>query len=783
MQFIRFIVIVVLFTGCFKATGQEIYSIEQTELNQAYVDSLLDVFEQGEVENRVYVANKAIHIAEELNYIEGVQRGYANIIQFYYEGGKQPLELRSLLLYVNFLNKEGLVDEQRKSLYRAANIYYSFELNKKALNKYFEADVLSSDSDDEAFEIALGKQICLVHFRLENYEDAELRLNDLGELARNSSDWNSVLWSLQQKAKIKHKLGEYNAEILISKDIVELADSMDLKDAEITAINNLAYAYRFAGKYDEALAYLVPLISKNDSETDAFIYQNIAILHQNKRELPLANENFLKAKRIHKKNKNYYYQSYLLDFIALMNYQESDFHNALLYNEESIILAKKHGIGDVYQSAHYTRALINQGLYEYEDALANMNRYLEIKDSLQTIKDRSRSEIELQQLFLDRTEDEVQMHFVSEEIKDLEILRLIAERDADEERLKRFRSDSLLTKQQIITQALQLKEIQNQLELQKQALALRERENEVRRLAELKEKQELALELERAERQKQEKNLLLEKQNGEILELELNKRRQFNRNLIYFTIGLLFVLLLIILFYLNLRKRKREIDVQRILIAAEKEKADKLLLNILPISVAEELKEKGKSVPRHYDVISIIFTDFAGFTKISEKLSPVQLVEKLDEIFLEFDLIVEKYGLNRIKTIGDAYMCAAGLPDEDPKHAENAVKAAVEMRDFVDQFNLKLPPKDPKWNIRIGVNTGPVVAGVVGIRKFAYDIWGDTVNTASRMESSGEIGKVNISQNTYALIKDDPQFSFEPRGKVQAKGKGEMNMYFVAKAT
>lgn len=755
--------------------GQEIYSIDQRQMTIEYVDSVIAAYEAGEMEKPVYNLNKVIHISEQLAYTKGVSAGYDHVIELHKGLGEFPLELRNILLFSNYLGKKALFEEQSKRLYRAGNIYYNYELYEKALTSYLMAD--GNGDVDYVFGTQLKKQIALTYFKLENYEDAELELILLGQTARSKKDWNTALWSLQQIGKIKHVQKQYTDELNLSKEIVELTDSLGLENEHNIAINNLAYTFRYLEKYDEAIAYLEPLISKGKTERDAFVYQNLAILYQNKKELEQAKTYFQEAYQIHKRNKNYYYQAYLLDFITLMSYQESDFHSALLYNEETIYLAKKHKIGDVYQSGYYTRVLIDQGLFEYEDALKHLNRHLEIKDSLQTIKDRKQSQIELQQLFLDRTEDEVQMHFISEEIKDLEIQRLRAEQDANAERLKRFASDSLLNMQKIITQQLQLKEVRNQLELQKQALEIQEKENEVRMLAEQKEKQALALELEKAERHKQENALLMEQQRGKILEFELNERAAFLRNLIYLSLGLLLIILLIILFYLNLRKRKKEIERQRVLIAAEKEKADKLLLNILPVTVAEELKEKGKTEPRHYEQISIIFTDFSGFTKISENLTPVQLVEKLDAIFLEFDLIVEKYGLNRIKTIGDAYMCAAGLPDEDPKHAENAVRAALEMRDYIDNFNAGLQKGEPTWNVRIGVNTGPVVAGVVGIRKFAYDIWGDAVNVAARMESSGEISKVNVSESTYALVKG--MVKANHRGKIYAKNKGDIDMYFI----
>ncbi len=221
----------------------------------------------------------------------------------------------------------------------------------------------------------------------------------------------------------------------------------------------------------------------------------------------------------------------------------------------------------------------------------------------------------------------------------------------------------------------------------------------------------------------------------------------------------------------------KTIQKQVLEIAEEKEKSDKLLLNILPPTVAEELKEKGQTTPRQYEDVSIVFTDFSGFTTISEEMSPSELVNTLDKIFHEFDLITEKYGLNRIKTIGDAYMCASGLPEPNGEHAVKAVSAAIEMRDYIRTFNSGLSEGKPHWNVRIGVNSGAVVAGVVGIKKFAYDIWGDAVNVASRMESSGAIGKVNISGTTFKLV--EHHFSTEYRGKIEAKNKGQIDMYFV----
>jgi len=217
----------------------------------------------------------------------------------------------------------------------------------------------------------------------------------------------------------------------------------------------------------------------------------------------------------------------------------------------------------------------------------------------------------------------------------------------------------------------------------------------------------------------------------------------------------------------ELERRHQQVEQQ-------KKTSESLLLNILPAEVADELRTKGMVSPKYFEDVTILFTDFVGFTLATEKLAAEDLVQVLNEYFTEFDQIVSRYGLEKMKTIGDSYMCLSGLPVRNPSHPVDTVLAAFEMLEAVKNRARSGGPFE--WRVRIGIHTGPVIAGVVGINKFAFDIWGDTVNYSSRMESSGHPNRINLSERTYSRVKDF--FACEHRGKVATKEKKELDMYF-----
>ena len=253
-------------------------------------------------------------------------------------------------------------------------------------------------------------------------------------------------------------------------------------------------------------------------------------------------------------------------------------------------------------------------------------------------------------------------------------------------------------------------------------------------------------------------------------------------NLIYWIISYLIILALFIClrwrYMQKLNLLEQLINKKTEELIAEKQKREALLANVLPKSSANEIVAKGKADKIKYNFVTVLFSDIQGFTKIAEEMNPELLIDELDKFFFYFDSVVEKFGIEKIKTIGDAYMCAGGIPEKNRTNPVEVILAALEMKAYMTRLKLGPELEGMKfWDIRIGIHTGTVVAGVIGQKKLSFDIWGDTVNTASRMESSGEAGKINISGTTYEFIKEF--FECEYRGKMPVKYKGEIEMYFV----
>ncbi len=769
-------------------------------------DALLAKAADQEGEDRRNTLERAVELAEQMSFDEAVRRGYRELIELYAEGSQIAQELKTRVQFLNYLNTktEDKAEEARVE-FGIGKFYLDQKIYDRAADRFGKAQTLSKEAGNDSLlyesmkyyawsqhqqgfflrsEGLGGNTKDAADLAKSAYRDARNAYERVLDLAEKLGREPDQLWIHQQLARVAHAEMNYQEELSHSKEALELAKRQNKPDDVIKALNNLGYTSKFLNRDAEALGYfeqaLKELQFNSDPGLEADVLLNIGVIQHNQGRsleaieyLQKAAQKAIRIGRIESAGNAY-------DFMALVYFQQKDQYNALAYNEKSIAIAEKNDYPDLLVKSYNTRSVIYKSLYEFEYALDAQKKYLDLKDS---ITDLRRSELSNRQL----KEREIQSSLE----RMLELQQLKLKDELVEEEKRRLQKELELASSQEERTRLEALQILDQLALEKQKgrisdLARQQLINQIelneekakadsaRQDALLQEK--IANEMTEAAKQEKLRADLEEAQkNQHMLE---NERQQENiRNLTLVLVGGGLLMFIILLTLIQLRVRNRQIRRQRKEIVAAKQKSDELLLNILPVAVAEELKESGQSKPRLYEAATVLFTDFVGFTMISEGLSPSELVKTLDEIFLEFDLIVEKHGLQRIKTIGDAYMAACGLPETDLDHAAKAVRAAIEMRDFIRDFNAGLPPGSSPWNIRIGLNSGPLVAGVVGVRKFAYDIWGDAVNTASRMESSGKPGKVNISGSTKELL--NGKFVLEYRGKVAAKNKGEIDMYFV----
>ena len=410
---------------------------------------------------------------------------------------------------------------------------------------------------------------------------------------------------------------------------------------------------------------------------------------------------------------------------------------------------------------------INQEAFSYFSQKGNSMSDLDRKyDEQKALFEREKRDLQKQ-----RDKMELELLNLREESE-----KLSTDKNVLEERQAELLKSNETKEQELEEKSTQISEKDEELTAKEEALASAEAEKKrAERIARKKAKQVTQLSREALEQESVLQAVKIESQKNKILAEE---SKNF-RNLSLAVAG--FIFLLAMLFYSRFRAKKKATNVlldKNKIIEEEKQRSNELLLNILPESIAEELKVHGKAKAQKFEEATVLFTDFKNFTKISELLTPEELVEELDTCFKAFDFIISQYDdIEKIKTIGDAYMCASGLSDKKGI-PYNIIRAALEFQEFLEERKQERERLGkPYFEARVGVHTGPVVAGVVGVNKFAYDIWGDTVNIAARMESNSEPGKINISESTYRLIKY--KYDCEYRGKLDAKNKGFVDMYFV----
>lgn len=757
----------------------------------------------------------ALIVAKQIGYQKGIVQALQKITYLHKEQNNIALSLRFSLELLEYIQRSKSLKHYFRTLINIGEIYSEEKLYNKAREYYLRALNISGYNYSTEDNLYIYELMGDNYFHSASPDSALLFYNKLLDIYKEQGSEKGELKAFQKIVSLDLKNKNYQRALEYNMRILSYFEESESEADLATVCNNIGYNYSFLESYKKAIEffeYAEEFCEEQEYLDLSVLYTNMGITYNNLGDFNNTIRYLLKAEKKISLNDQKRREE-LNHLIATIYLNKGDYYNALLYNDEVLNNATKFNFKELLRDGYGTAANIYQGLYEYEKALDYFKKYLLLQDSFR-LEERLRQQDLLQQQFLlERSEKEIKLLLVNQEIKDLTINQLELEReklllnseklqlegDKRESELLVLKRDQEVREANLKNKELAAERAQQDLSIAQQKLRTQEQEREL--LALYQKEQLQALELEKNEAQEKErlneislltKDKELLTKNQALNQLELKQQRQFQQ--FAYGVGALLSLILLLIFggYLfgrrknkqlakqnkEIERQKLEIEASRDLVEQERMKSENLLLNILPEETAQELKETGVSTPRDYKKVTVLFSDFSGFTRITEGLSPQELVAELNECFIAFDEILEKYDLEKIKTMGDAYMCAGGIPTANDTNPLDIVAAAIEMSAFMEQrFKDKKAQGQRYWNMRIGIHTGSVIAGVVGKNKFAYDIWGDTVNTASRMESSGEEGKINISETTYQFVKE--KYNCIYRGEVAAKSKGAIKMYFV----
>lgn len=580
---------------------------------------------------------------------------------------------------------------------------------------------------------------------LENYQKALLMVEKIGNKA-------GMVNTLANIGNIHSELKDYPKAIEYFQNALPISESIGNGQSTAGILVNLGNAYTQLSDLPKALEYKKKALVINEkSGNKARIANNLANIgnvYAQMLDYRQALDYQNRALSLYESIKDKKGIADIYFNISHIWLAQKDYKNALNYASQARTMANTLGEMAVERKALENLSTIYEATGKYDSAYISYRSFIALRDSIDNVEKQKQVTKKTLQFEFSKTENAL-------------------------------KQQQLITSAQLKEQILIATKQQQELTLKQNAVDIANKQQELQRLAYLKSQADL--QYEQSQSQAKEERLVLAEKDRDLqatqvslqqsqLLLQDNELRAQRVQQYLYLIGLFLLGLLSFFIFRNFKLQQKTNNI----IQLEKQKSDDLLLNILPAEVAAELKEKGHANAKLFDEVTVLFTDFVNFTKVSEHLSPQELVSELHFCFKAFDGIVEKHGLEKIKTIGDAYMAVSGLPMASGAHAHNAARAAIEIRQFIQARKQTNPDS---FDIRIGLNSGPVVAGIVGVKKFAYDIWGDTVNTAARMESNSEPGKINISQSTFALINND--FTCIHRGQLMAKNKGEIDMYFL----
>ena len=653
-------------------------------------------------------------------------------------------------------NKKGIA----RTLLNIGNIYETQGNYPKALEHYHKSLMIMEEIGDKKGIANSLISIGIIYYNQGDYPLALEHYQKGMKIFEELSNKQGIARSLHSIGIIYHEQGNYFKGLEYYQKSSKIFEELGDKRGISGCMNGIGNIFNEQGNYSKALEYHQKCLDIDeelgDKEGVAASLYNIGIIYERQKNYPTTLEYYQKSLSLEEELGNKHGIANSLGSLGSAYGAQGNYSKALEYYEKGLVIEEE--LGEKYGIATSLNSIgtINKIQGNFPKALEYYQKCLAIRQELGDKRGIAGSFKNIGRIYHLQGNYPKALHYC-------------------QRGLVLAKSIDVLEEQKSACECLY--ETYKAMGKGNEALVYLEQMNEVNDSLNANETSKKLQQMEFAKQVSKDSIATVKKEHlvQEAHQVEISQEKQ-TRN--WSIAGGLLALLLATGFYIRWSFVKKS----RAALQIEKDRSENLLLNILPEEIAKELKEKGQADARDFDMVSILFSDFKEFTQISEKLGAAELVNEINRCFEAFDGIMEKYGIEKIKTIGDAYMAAGGVPVTSENSVMNTALAALEMQEFVCKRKAILDYEGKlAFEMRVGIHTGPVVAGIVGVKKFQYDIWGDTVNTANRMESSGEVGKVNISEATYKVLKDNPELSFENRGKIATKGKGEMEMYFVSK--
>lgn len=749
---------------------------------------------------------KKVPILLEIARIETSKSNYESAVDYYFKA-------------IDIQERSDAALDLAKSYQELGQLYQRWQGYDKSIEYFSKAEQIYQEENKKDEQSNALEQIAWNYFQIDDNANAKEYYKQQLEVEKANNRSDRVRQILNRLAIVSELSNQHLDAIKYSEEKLTLDKAASDQEAQEKSLNNLGVLYRHVGENKKALNTFKEALKLNQERIKqgtsnnterARLLTNTGVIYTNARNYNEANNYYQEALRVYEKENKPSQVADMLNRIGANNFLGGNSEKAKIPLLRAVNIAKSQN--DLYRLRDSYKILSD--VYESEGNLESFGEfndlYAKTEQAIEKQREAREKDLLDKKFIIEQLESRLRLSLSENERQRLALaqkeLLLFAEkqqREIAQSRAEKAEKDRALARAR--AEQAEQKQLLAMAELKRQtaekerikAEAARQKAEAQRAEAEAA-RQKAEAEKQKAEAEKQKAEADKARREKESLEQEQKRMRQLYLFLAVTAFFVLVISFILFFFYKNrqknrkleaqnnkiqeqnasLQQQKEEIEAQRDEIERQRNESDRLLLNILPYQTAQELKQFGNATPKSYEMVTVLFTDFKGFTNIASKLSPREVIRELDHCFMAFDEIIERYGLEKIKTIGDAYMCAGGIPVANDTNPVDAVHVGLEIQKFMEDLAAKKNAEGKQtWQIRLGIHTGPVVAGVIGKKKFAYDIWGDAVNVASRMESSGEVGKVNISGETYELVKE--HFLCEYRGKVPAKNKGEVDMYFV----